>query len=408
MPGFTGRRPSAQAAADPSRYWAERLAADFSLAGAGRAGVGLGFNRWAYRVRRRVLLRALRTHGIAPSGMRILDLGFGTGFYLDLWRALGAAHVTGFDVADVAVRAARERFAARGWRFEQADLRVPLPLGADVGAYDMVTAFDVLVIFHEHVWHAALDTLASALKPGGYAIVSNKLDRGARAAGRVRRHSREEYEQAFAARGLAVLDVAPIFFFMNSPTDVGRLSGPVFSAAWWLAGLPYRLARRAGCGEIVGSLTGAALCGPELLLGRVFATGPSTKLLLARKRIREPRTDTLARRLRAFADIEVMTRLVPDRRSASGENLSHARKSRSLRGDRRRSPPGPGPGLRETPGGRLATGHDRDLGDRTRAGAGHRHCRARPDAARRGTRHAPGSRWVLAGLGVPPGVGRRV
>src|SRR5580765_91297 len=77
------------------RYWNQRLEKDFSLAGVGHAGVGLSFNRWAYRVRRAVLLRTLRQSGIAINGAHILELGFGTGFYLDLWHSLGAAHVTG-------------------------------------------------------------------------------------------------------------------------------------------------------------------------------------------------------------------------------------------------------------------------------------------------------------------------
>ncbi|MCY3017402.1 MAG: class I SAM-dependent methyltransferase, partial [Planctomycetota bacterium] len=92
------------------RYWTQRLEREFNLAGVGHAGVGLAFNRWAYRVRRTVLLRALRRHTIGVAGARLLELGFGTGYYLELWRALGAAHVLGFDITEIAVNAARERF----------------------------------------------------------------------------------------------------------------------------------------------------------------------------------------------------------------------------------------------------------------------------------------------------------
>src|SRR5258706_11083869 len=80
------------------RYWTKRLEKDFSLAGVGHAGVGLAFNRWAYRIRRAVLLRTLRSDKVPVNGARILELGFGTGFYLDLWRELKAAHVTGIDI----------------------------------------------------------------------------------------------------------------------------------------------------------------------------------------------------------------------------------------------------------------------------------------------------------------------
>src|SRR5947208_7190444 len=127
------------------RYWTKRLEQDFSLAGVGHAGVGLAFNRWAYRVRRAVLLRTLRSAGVAIQNASILELGFGTGFYLDIWQAMGAGYVSGFDITDIAVDAARARFPSN-WNFAKADIGQPLPLGEHAGSFDLATAFDVL--FH--------------------------------------------------------------------------------------------------------------------------------------------------------------------------------------------------------------------------------------------------------------------
>jgi len=90
------------------RYWTQRLEREFTLAGVGHAGVGLAFNRWAYKVRRRVLLRALRELKVPISGARILELGFGTGYYLDLWREQNVGQVVGFDITEIAVNAARD------------------------------------------------------------------------------------------------------------------------------------------------------------------------------------------------------------------------------------------------------------------------------------------------------------
>src|ERR1041384_8001820 len=97
--------PTASAPEKPvyenDRYWTQRLEREFTLAGVGHAGVGLAFNRWAYSVRRAVLLRTLRDNGITIPGCNLLELGFGTGFYLDLWTQLGAGHVTGFDITEI-------------------------------------------------------------------------------------------------------------------------------------------------------------------------------------------------------------------------------------------------------------------------------------------------------------------
>jgi SAM-dependent methyltransferase len=291
---------------EPGRYWNERLQKDFSLAGAGHTGVGLSFNRWAYRVRRRVLLRVLREQGLAVRGARVLELGFGTGFYLDLWREEGVAHVTGFDIASVAVQAARERWECgtgapagapyrtagaavphgrSGWRLEEADIGKPLPLGDSAGTFDLATAFDVL--FHlvdDAAWNGALDNLAAGLKPGGHAVVFDKFQRTESAVSHVKRRTLAAYQEALAARGFEVAAVRPIFFFMNSPTDLTGLSKPLWKLAWSLAKLPYKAGRVVGLGEVLGGAAGAALYVPELALGRIFSSGPSTKVLVARKR----------------------------------------------------------------------------------------------------------------------------
>ena len=267
------------------RYWSERLEREFTLAGVGHAGVGLAFNKWAYQVRRRVLLRVLRNHGISISGARILELAFGTGFYLDVWREMAAGHVTGFDITEIAVKAAGERFSGTGWRFEKADIGAPLPLEKTTGTFDLATAFDVL--FHlvdDKSWNGALDNITAALKPGGHAVIFDKYQTTENAISHVRRRTLDVYRQALTARNFEVLEIRPIFFLMNSPTDLSGASKLAFKTSWSLVKTPYKLGKHIGLGEILGGAMGAGLYFPELMLSRMFATGPSTKLLLARKK----------------------------------------------------------------------------------------------------------------------------
>ncbi|HYG76950.1 MAG TPA: class I SAM-dependent methyltransferase [Planctomycetota bacterium] len=267
------------------RYWTQRLEREFNLAGVGHAGVGLAFNRWAYKVRRKVLLRTLRKHGIAIKGVRLLELGFGTGFYLDLWRESGVGHVSGFDITEIAVKAARERFADTGWSFEKADIGAPLPLGDKKGTFDIATAFDVLFHLVEDAnWNGALDNIAMALKPDGHAIVFDKYQSVENAISHVRRRTLNMYREALTKRGFEVVDVRPIFFLMNSPTDLTGISKLAFKTSWSLTKLPYKLGKHVGLGEILGGAIGAGLYLPELALNSTFSGGPSTKLLIARKK----------------------------------------------------------------------------------------------------------------------------
>lgn len=266
------------------RYWNQRLEKDFSLLGVGHAGVGLAFNRWAYRLRRAVLLRALRSTGIEIKDARILELAFGTGFYLELWKELGAAQVTGFDITDIAVQNVRGRFPP-DWRFEKADIAQPLPLNREVGTFDLATAFDVL--FHlvdDAGWNGALDNIARGLKPGGYVIIFDKCQSTETAVGHVRRRTLGAYTAALETRGFEIVSVKPLFVLMNSPTDLSGLKKLAFKTSWSLTKMPYKIGRKLGLGEFCGGAMGAMMYGPELLLTRLFAKGPSTKILIARKK----------------------------------------------------------------------------------------------------------------------------
>ena len=80
--------------------------------------MGRRYNEWMYRVRGRVFDAVVARHflpggrpspapGAAP--FKVLDVGAGTGFYVDRWLALGGS-VTGVDLTDVAVDRLRERF----------------------------------------------------------------------------------------------------------------------------------------------------------------------------------------------------------------------------------------------------------------------------------------------------------
>jgi SAM-dependent methyltransferase len=267
------------------RYWTQRLEREFTLAGVGHAGVGLAFNRWAYRVRRRVLRRALADYQIKIQGSRILELGFGTGFYLDLWQELSAGEVIGFDITEIAINAAHERFKQPGWRFAKADIGAPLDLGNGKNACDLATAFDVLFhLVEDQNWNGALDNIAAAVKPGGHAIIFDKYQSIENAIGHVRRRTLDTYREALEKRGFEIVTVRPIFFLMNSPTDLSGFSKFVFKTFWSLTKLPYKLGKHIGLGEFFGSIMGAMLFLPELMLSRIFSTGPSTKLLIARKK----------------------------------------------------------------------------------------------------------------------------
>jgi SAM-dependent methyltransferase len=256
---------------DPKTYWEARLRARFSLRNVGHRKLGHSFNRWAYRVRGRVFKRSVRPLlGPAPA---VLDVGSGTGFYLDAWRELGAGSVTGSDLTEVAVRRLRSRFPSL-------DL-VQLDIGADgapsgLGPFDAISAMDVL--FHlvdDDAYRRAFTNLAAMLRPGGLLVFSEDFVRGERSAV-PHRVSRPigDVESAVRGAGLEPILRRPVFFLMNTPLDAE--AGPL---DWWWRKFS---ATRFVFGRS-GAVAGAALYPVELALGRTLKEGPSTELMICRK-----------------------------------------------------------------------------------------------------------------------------
>ena len=101
-----------QTAFDPTEYWQERLAASYSLGSVGWSSLGESFNEWSYAVRRRVFTRVARDALTETADASVLDVGSGTGFYLDVWQQLGVSHITGSDLTDVAVQHLAQGFRA--------------------------------------------------------------------------------------------------------------------------------------------------------------------------------------------------------------------------------------------------------------------------------------------------------
>jgi SAM-dependent methyltransferase len=204
----------------------------------------------------------------------VLDVGSGTGFYVDRWKRLGA-RVTGLDLTEVAVHELSRCFP--GNRFVRADIGGPLdnvPLRA--ASFDAVSAFDVLFhIVDDAAYGRAFQNIAALLKPGGWFLWSDNFLRNAteRIAHQASRPLAESVRLVESA-GLTVVSRVPMFVLMNYPADArSRL------ARWaWTA-----MVAPAVLGEPFGWAVGAALFPLERMLVRARRESPSTELMVCRR-----------------------------------------------------------------------------------------------------------------------------
>jgi SAM-dependent methyltransferase len=100
------------------------------------------------------------------NGATVLDAGCGSGAQAQ-WLLDQGAEVIGMDISPRMIEEAERRCAGRG-RFMVADLAQPLPL--EPASLDGITSS--LALHYVADWNVPLQSFASALRPGGWAVIS--------------------------------------------------------------------------------------------------------------------------------------------------------------------------------------------------------------------------------------------
>ena len=259
---------------EAGRYWEERLESSFDLTGVGFRRRSEAYNRWVYRHRTEFLNRLVSRNDWCIDKMAVLDIGCGTGYFIDHWIRRGAEPVWGLDVAEVSIERLWERFPQAEFRL--ADLSDPALVVER--QFDFVSIFDVLYhIVDDARFEQAIKNLARLCRPGCRVIVTDMFgERTAETVKHVRNRSRQEYEQVFSAAGFLMESVEPLFFTLMPPAGIANVLG------YWAGMLTWEavtfVARFNGPGDLLGRL----LYRIDNSLSRKFASGPSHHLAVFR------------------------------------------------------------------------------------------------------------------------------
>jgi len=97
---------------DAKSYWENRLNKNFGLHGTGYLGFGKQFNNWLYRVKKKTFLKTIDKLNLDIRSMDIIDIGSGTGFYIELWEALYPRMIVGTDITEISVKNLKEKFSS--------------------------------------------------------------------------------------------------------------------------------------------------------------------------------------------------------------------------------------------------------------------------------------------------------
>lgn len=257
---------------NPRSYWEKRLGKNYSLLGVGSIDLGSSYNQWLYKVRKKNFSRIYQRIFKDRHPGKVLDVGSGTGFYVDLWQRSGAKTVTASDLTRVAVRNLQDRFPRA--KVLRLDIGGTLPRALRPGSFDEISAFDVFFhIVDPDRFRKAFQNVGRLLKPGGQFFYSDNLASSESAAQHQTTRSESKILRAAQRAGLRATTFQPVFFLMNNPV---RRPGKLL---WRVHGLIQRLVRLPGMGGLVGAL----LFPLEILLTGLCRRGTGTEIVVFEK-----------------------------------------------------------------------------------------------------------------------------
>lgn len=258
---------------DPKDYWENRLKKKFGLHGVGYIGLSKHYNNWLYKIRKAVFFRKMKSHRLDFADCNVLDVGCGTGFYIDRWKDLGVKKIVAVDITNIAIEKLRPKYPDVD--FHQIDIVANVQNILSSG-FDAVSAFDVLYhIVDDKKYEKAISNIYSLLKAGGLFIWSDNFlhHKTERSVHQVSR-SLDNIKKVLVDTGFQIIERRPMFYLMNEPIDSGNRLLKLF---WRIVTLSVSRS------EFVGLVIGALLYPLELMLTALAKESPTTEIMICKK-----------------------------------------------------------------------------------------------------------------------------
>jgi len=260
---------------DPREYWEQRLS-NMSLNTVGHRNLGGKYNYWLYKIKKRQLEKCLHKYQIATERKSILDIGSGSGFYIDFWSNKGASRIVGIDITKAAVNFLKKKYPR--YSFYCCDITASDVPGTVGGKFDIVSAFDVLYhIIDDNLFETAIRNISKLCAQGGYFLLSDNFMQHNDIVSSYYLKSRflRDYEEILQHEGFRILGRVPVFHIMVLPAD-GRnvIEIKAYSILWSVI---------SRCIDISPTVTGRVVYTIDLFLNMISSEGPGTEIMICKK-----------------------------------------------------------------------------------------------------------------------------
>ena len=260
---------------NPDTYWEDRLKNIKGLEGVGFKKLGLSFNKWAYKVRKNVFLKNVKALNFNFSESTVLDIGSGTGFYIQIWNELLCSKITGVDITNTAVENLKKTFPNN--IFFQSDIGDKnFNALNQYQTYHLVSAMDVLFhIVDDSRFEQAIANISTLIKKNGYFIYSDnflnkKTFRGESQVLRTKSYLLE----VFKRNGLEIELLKPFMYITAKPLETKNI---FLKSYWWI------LENGLYAFPFMGNVIGLLIYPLELFLVSNSKNSPTTEFAIFKK-----------------------------------------------------------------------------------------------------------------------------
>lgn len=264
----------------PTEYWERLLSGQYDLSGVAYPNLPVRFNQAFYAQLRRAVEGMIQSHQVEIRHKDVLEIGPGTGFWVQLWTNMGASSVTGLDITRTAVERLSVKFPSH--EFRVADV------GSDeldeLGPFDVIAAMSVLLhIVDDERLGVALSNMARTLRPGGVILLMEPLvvrkwwgpvvDSMSNSKAR----TVDEWRRSLQKVGLELVDQRPATALLGNVCDTThKLTWRVHDLYWWSLGPFFQRVPR-----VTRPATGVIAWMDRVLVSAGW--GPSAKVMLVRQ-----------------------------------------------------------------------------------------------------------------------------
>jgi SAM-dependent methyltransferase len=198
---------------DSGNYWDQRLVANLNLRGTGHRAFDLEYNRWMYQAQRDCFESLIERHDVTIAGQRVLDIGSGTGFFVQAYQQHHAAELFGVDISQTSIEYLRKTFPTG--HFAVCDISAAdFPFD---GPFDVVSAISVLYhIIDDGRFESALSNICRLLTEGGFLFLSDTFrDPLLPTARHARMRPLAYYQTILEQHGVKTLEILPLYYLLN-------------------------------------------------------------------------------------------------------------------------------------------------------------------------------------------------